>query len=62
VRLKNRFSASAGRESQGGGLLQLALARLSPAEQVLPDIKPLVNRIEDAKTERLLMEIDRAKE
>src|SRR6202023_2548409 len=31
---KNRFSASGGRESQGGGLLQLALARLSAAEQV----------------------------
>ena len=32
---ENRFSASAGRESQGGGLLQLALDRLSPAERVL---------------------------
>jgi hypothetical protein len=41
TRLKNHFSASAGRESQGGGLLQLALARLSPAEQVLPAKRPL---------------------
>src|ERR1700730_9746837 len=36
ARLKNRFSASGDRESQGGVVLQLALARLSPAEQVSP--------------------------
>jgi len=36
ARLKNRFSASADKESQGGRPLQLALAWLSPAEQVSP--------------------------
>jgi hypothetical protein len=36
ARLKNRFSASADKESQGGRPLQLPLAWLSPAEQVSP--------------------------
>ena len=39
ARLKNWFPAGAGRESQDGGLLQLALERFSPAERALPPRK-----------------------